>query len=74
MKRLDLTPSDFNWNIPLHGLYSSKRSVFHVLIFFLNKLFENNHKEIPSYKVESRNFIPSRIVLHEAEWSVPFVS
>lgn len=35
MKRLlDLTPSDFNWNIPLHGLYSSKRSVFHVLIFF----------------------------------------
>lgn len=58
---LDLTPSDSHWNIPLHMLCSSKRNFSMHLIF--KKLLENNHKEKLSYKVESRNFIPFRIVL-----------
>lgn len=39
--------------------------------FFLS--FEHNQKKTPSYKVGLGNCIPSRIVLHEVKWSVPFV-
>lgn len=61
MKRLlALTPSDSDWNISLCGQSTSKRNFFHALNF------EDNQK-IPSCKVGFRNFILSRIVLHEAK-------
>lgn len=64
MKRLlDLTPGDFDWN----ELWTSIRT------FFMHLVLNIIRKKTPSYKVGLGNCIPSRIVLHEVEWSVPFV-